>query len=189
MDIRRRLNAKANKLIQTEGYTEIVQLLCDASDEIRRYEKAIEIAGLRIVEQKPPVSAFERFWSAYPCKKGKPVAQKAFRKVEGEFEAIMAGLDAYRRHKPEYADWMHPSTFLNQRRWEDEYDAPVRQQTHDARKDGLALLLQEAKRREADVGQGEVSGNVVQFLPRADLERGDDEGEGGGLSVGSGALF
>lgn len=135
------------------------------------------------------VTPFDQFWSAYPCKKGKPVAEKAFKKVADDFCAIMAGLEQYKQHKPDYADWMHPSTFLNQRRWEDEYDAPVSGQMYDARKDGIALLLNEANRREAHVKQSEIAGNIVQLLPRADMERGGDESESRNVSGGSGNLF
>jgi hypothetical protein len=135
-------------------------------------------------------SKFDVFWAAYPCKKGKALAEKAFKKVSAEYCSIMAGLEQYKRCKPDYADWMHPSTFLNQRRWEDEYEAPqLRGRTYDTRKDGLALLLNEANRREADVGQSEVAGNIVQLIPRADMERGDDEGEARNVFGGSGNLF
>jgi hypothetical protein len=33
----------------------------------------------------------------------------------------MAGLAAYRRGKPEYADWKHPASWLNGERWNDQY--------------------------------------------------------------------
>jgi hypothetical protein len=158
----------------------------DALEALQRRVRELEAAQPARVFA--PMSAFDQFWQAYPCKKGKPVAEKAFKKVAGDFCAIMTGLEAYKRHKPDYADWMHPSTFLNQRRWEDEYDAPATGRTYDTRKDGLALLLQEANRRD-HVEQGQIAGNVVQLVSRADMERRSDEGEGGNLSVGAGPLF
>jgi hypothetical protein len=134
---------------------------------------------------------FDAFWKAYPCKKGKVVAERAFKKVAGDFQAIMSGLEAYKRFKPDYAHWLHPSTFLNQRRWEDEYDEPATGQTYDTRKDGLALFLHEAKIREQDhvAEQALISGNVVQFVRQPQLERRVDESEDGVLLVGSGPLF
>jgi len=68
--------------------------------------------------------AFEQFWEKYPRKVGKRRARPAFNKAWGRARwfDIMAGLDRYKRHKPDYCDWMHPATFLNGRRWEDEYD-------------------------------------------------------------------
>jgi hypothetical protein len=73
------------------------------------------------------VSLFDKFWSAYPRKVAKPEAMKAWIKHKPDAEllaAILKGLEAAKRSK----DWLkddgqfipHPSTWLNQRRWEDE---------------------------------------------------------------------
>lgn len=71
---------------------------------------------------------FEMFWKEYPKKVKKPVALKAWRKEvsakEGLPEIIMTAL---RKHKAQ-EDWVkdggrfipHPSSWLNQRRWEDD---------------------------------------------------------------------
>ena len=139
-----------------------------------------------------PVSqdAFNAFWRAYPRKVARVKAEQAFAKVAQEAPAIMTGLDKYIRHKPDYADWMHPATFLNGRRWEDEYDAPVSLgRTYDARKDGLALFINEAKRHERTAEQANVTGKVVRLLPRPDMERGDDKEQDGDILVGAGPLF
>jgi len=69
------------------------------------------------------VDRFNEFWAAYPRKIGKPAAERAYRKIKpSEHEALMAGLAVWKqdwdeRNQPEYTP--HPSTFLNQRRWED----------------------------------------------------------------------
>ena len=68
--------------------------------------------------------AFDRFWSAWPHKVGKPVAERAFAKVAEEIESILAGVATYIRDKPPDRPWLNPSTFLNGRRWEDA-PAPV----------------------------------------------------------------
>lgn len=174
--------AKAGRFSNMTAQEAMREILCAAANAQGLNDKPLAVPA--------PMSAFDQFWSAYPCKKGKVVAEKAFKKVAGDFCAIMTGLDEYKRHKPDYADWLHPATFLNQRRWEDEYDAPATGRTYNTQKDGLALLLQEANRREAHVtGQGEIAGNVVQFIPGPDMERRSDEGEGRGVSVSSGRLF
>jgi hypothetical protein len=64
-------------------------------------------------------AAFDRFWTPWPHKVGKPVALRAFARVAAEIEAIVAGVDRYIRDKPPDQSWMNPSTFLNGRRWED----------------------------------------------------------------------
>ena len=73
--------------------------------------------------------AFEHdFWAAYPRKAGRPAAMRAWRAIKPQNEAmrdaICDGLELWvqfweaddtpRRYMP------HPSTWLNQRRWEDE---------------------------------------------------------------------
>lgn len=67
---------------------------------------------------------FAEFWQAYPRKVAKPAAEKAWRKVAGDADAIMAGL----RRQSGCDDWQreggrfipHPATWLNGRRWEDD---------------------------------------------------------------------
>lgn len=90
-------------------------------------------------------AAFERFWMAWPNKTGKPAAVKAFFKVWRETDAIIAGVNRYIRDKPADRPWLNPSTFLNQRRWEDQ-PAPVANARAGpaGEKSGVAKLLAEA---------------------------------------------
>lgn len=72
---------------------------------------------------------FADFWSHCPAKVGKLAAQKEYEKARkrgAQHEAIVDGLERYKQHKPAYADWCHPRTFLSQGRWLDEYDEPAR---------------------------------------------------------------
>lgn len=68
---------------------------------------------------------FEAFWRAYPRKVGKFDAMLSYQNARKVATAkdILAGVSGYMAHKPEYADWCHPKTWLNQGRWMDEYDA------------------------------------------------------------------
>lgn len=70
---------------------------------------------------------FERFWKAYPLKKAKTAAIKAWKKINPDkqlAEIIIAAVEKQKR----WEDWIrdngqyipHPSTWLNQGRWEDE---------------------------------------------------------------------
>lgn len=75
---------------------------------------------------------FEQFWTAYPRKVGKPKAKQAFEKAvkdEETFEAVMDGLRRYKNTEQWNRDGIefvpHPTTWLNQRRWEDEIPEPV----------------------------------------------------------------
>ena len=75
------------------------------------------------------VDRFAEFWTAYPRKVAKPEALKAWIKIKPDddtFAAIMAGLAAAKTSR----DWTkddgqfipHPTTWLNQRRWEDQLE-------------------------------------------------------------------
>lgn len=73
-----------------------------------------------------PPSDFDKFWSAYPKKKDKANALKAFKKVQVPIETILAALEKQKKS----ADWIknngqyipYPTTWLNGKRWEDEAD-------------------------------------------------------------------
>lgn len=82
---------------------------------------------------------FSEFWKAYPRKVGKATAEKAWAKLKVTDELHSTILAALEKHKVS-DQWTkdggqyipHPSTWLNQRRWEDELEAaqpeePVRQ--------------------------------------------------------------
>ena len=70
---------------------------------------------------------FEAFWKAYPRKESKPTARKAFEKINPDDELLKKMLSAIEKWK-ETSQWQedggryipHPSTWLNQQRWEDE---------------------------------------------------------------------
>lgn len=76
---------------------------------------------------KPPME-FDSFWQSYPRKVGKQAAMKAYAKAlkSTTHEQIMSGLEELRTQvagkDPQYIP--HPTTWLNQGRWEDE--APSR---------------------------------------------------------------
>lgn len=70
---------------------------------------------------------FAIFWKEYPRKVGKGAAEKIWGKLKGDPEIFKKIIDAVQNQKMGEA-WLkengayipHPSTWLNQRRWEDE---------------------------------------------------------------------
>lgn len=70
------------------------------------------------------MTEFEQFWTRYPRKVGRLVAEQKFKaaRKQATLEDILAGVDRYVASKPEYADWCHPKTWLSQGRWMDEPD-------------------------------------------------------------------
>lgn len=68
---------------------------------------------------------FETFWRSFPRRTGKLAAMREYEKARfmASAEDILAGVERYKKNKPDYADWCHPRTFLYQGRWMDEEDA------------------------------------------------------------------
>ena len=93
---------------------------------------------------------FERFWTAYPRKVGKRNALRAFQRLSAE-DALAAIEDVSIRATRD-PDWTkdggtyvpHPATYLNGRRWEDEWAklaAPVEEYPGQAAAKAEALRL------------------------------------------------
>jgi len=79
--------------------------------------------------ENPCANDFARFWAAYPKKKSKVTAERAFKKIKGvSIDTIITAVESAKQSP----DWMkdngqfipHPATWLNQRRWEDE-ETPI----------------------------------------------------------------
>lgn len=94
--------------------------------------KVVKDRGYGGKETKVEILSFDTFWAAYPKKKAKSDAQKAFAKLTDDDKVkIMPALE---RQKKSY-DWTkdggqyvpYPATWLNGHRWEDEVtEAPAR---------------------------------------------------------------
>lgn len=109
--------------------------ICDADSQNLRTDnyKFINSSNKDIEKEKDSTNVlskekenFDAFWSAYPKKKDKANAQKAFRKVDVPIEVLLKAIEKQKKT----ADWQkengkfipYPSTWLNGRRWEDEAD-------------------------------------------------------------------
>jgi len=66
---------------------------------------------------------FLAFWEAYPAKVGKKAAWKAWKAAKDRppLASILASLARYIAAKPADRDWCHPTTWINQGRWDDEH--------------------------------------------------------------------
>ena len=76
---------------------------------------------------KRTTQLFDRFYSAYPRKVSKSPALKAFTKLNPDdnlFDVIMVALEIHKKNWTDPQFIPHPSTWLNQRRWEDEFPVP-----------------------------------------------------------------
>jgi hypothetical protein len=77
-------------------------------------------------------SRFDRFWSAYPLKKSKGQAERAFAKLNPDdilLGRMVRALQQQIQHRERMRavgqfvpEWKHPSTWINARAWEDELE-------------------------------------------------------------------
>lgn len=77
-----------------------------------------------IIHSGDAMDDFNRFWQAYPRRVAKAAARREFAKaiLKAPIESILAGVEAYKRNKPDYQDWAHARTWLYNERWEDEWE-------------------------------------------------------------------
>ena len=76
------------------------------------------------------LTPFIEFWQAYPNKKAKGAVEKKYQKIDADtHQMIMLAIDAQKRMRRELektgkfcADWKHPTTWLNQQCWLDEFE-------------------------------------------------------------------
>lgn len=81
-----------------------------------------------------PAAAFDAFWRAYPRKVGKDSAQRSFDRAitKATVQQIMTGLQRYATKcvsdKTETKFIVHPTTWLNQGRWDDDEESGAAEQ-------------------------------------------------------------
>lgn len=117
----------------------IVANNCDASKvainvgtHIRVEERRGEEKRYISASSDAPLGRFEKWYSAYPCKKSKAKAILAFKKINPDDAMLQRMIDAIAEQQAErdakhssgafVPSWPHASTWLNARRWEDEPD-------------------------------------------------------------------
>ena len=83
------------------------------------------------------VGGFDEFWQAYPRKESKQSAVKAFNKIKPNTDLVAVMINALEIQKKS-EQWQkdkgqfipHPSTWLNQRRWEDELEQKTQEEIY-----------------------------------------------------------
>ena len=121
----------------TNALAESNQPIPDINTDIEKKEipKGISKESLTVFDE----TSFARFWKAYPKKKDRANAEKAFRKVKVPVSVLINALekqkrsDEWQRDNGKYIPY--PSTWLNGKRWEDETDGQTPQKpVNDRRK-------------------------------------------------------
>ena len=114
--------ARLKQGLSTRVENENVNINTDIND---KEDKKRESEGKEKIT--PLDERFNSFWSAYPKKVGKAYAEQCFKKLKPTAELTQKMLDAISEQKKS-AEWTrdngqyipHPSTWLNQGRWDDE---------------------------------------------------------------------
>ena len=115
--------------LNSDGPTTGLRPSCDGPTTVVR--RPTEERGESLDKTKnfrPNRASFDFFWKAYPKKKSKAQATKAWAKLRVDdqlFDEIMAGLGRAKLFDKRFKDpdyTPHPSTWLNARGWEDEPD-------------------------------------------------------------------
>lgn len=101
---------------------------------VKQCHTVLPVFGTVTETETDQLDGFQTFWSAYPKKAGKPAAARAWKAahINGELSAVLEDV-ANRAASP---DWQkeggkyipHPTTYINQRRWEDENPSAAPQQ-------------------------------------------------------------
>lgn len=103
-----------------------------SQDCSRNYSRNCSPLINNTIQNIPPISpkGFSEFWAAYPRKAGKGAAEKAWAKLKADdalTETILAAIEKHKtsdQWKKDGGKYIpHPSTWLNQRRWEDEVES------------------------------------------------------------------
>ena len=73
--------------------------------------------------------SFEQFYNAYPRKVGRYTAEKSFKRLSTKdklnaYNGLKSYIQYWKAVETEKQFIPHPSTFINQKRWEDEIDIP-----------------------------------------------------------------
>jgi len=82
--------------------------------------------------QPSALSRFDEFWKAYPKKKNKGQAEKAFKRINGtSIDTLLSAIELAKK-SPEWTKdngkyIPYPATWLNAKGWEDELDEPEQQ--------------------------------------------------------------
>ena len=116
-----------------KGFIEISKPCTDSVQNCTNFHTAtheIEIEIEKEIETERGVR-FENFWKIYPKKVGKGAAKKSFEKINPPqelFEKMLTAIDRWKKSQAWKKDGgqyiPYPATWLNQGRWDDEFENP-----------------------------------------------------------------
>jgi len=113
-----------------KGIFEIYEARMDANGEVLDLDSTIEEAYNWAISKENTGGGdvmFDLFWDAYPRKVGKKTARAKFLKLSGDNQSTaISMINRYKIYAQMYgADFLHPSTYINQERFLDDDLAAV----------------------------------------------------------------
>ena len=96
---------------------------------------------------------FDEFYKLYPRKVGRFMAKKSFNKLSKRerllaYDGLINYIKFWEHNKTEKQFIPHPSTFINQKRWEDELDLP---KTKEKKSKDTAFEVKEFRRKHKEL--------------------------------------
>lgn len=123
-------------------------------ENLKSENLALKNNNIKEDNRKDIIDAFEKFWSVYPRKVGKAAAFKAFEKAAKKREPsyIIAYVITWCNlgNLPEMQYIPHPTTWLNQERWNDDLSAVARSSNASAIAADIISRAAELSRKELE---------------------------------------
>lgn len=105
------------RLLSCNGDVTVTGVTCNATDIDKDIDKEKDIDKDKDKEE----TDFDLFWKLYDYKKSKPTAERAWKKLKKtDIANLLKAIPDYVASTPDKQFRKHPSTYINQRCWEDE---------------------------------------------------------------------
>ena len=116
---------------------------------------------------------FDEFYKLYPRKVGRFMANKSFKKLSRRdkmlaYDGLLNYIGFWEHNKTEKQFIPHPSTWINQRRWEDEIELPKtkEQKSKNIDEEVIAFRKQQQKLLEDSADESDIKDALSGFLGR-----------------------
>tara|TARA_R100001594_G_scaffold77470_1_gene112077 strand:+ start:197 stop:604 length:408 start_codon:yes stop_codon:yes gene_type:complete len=116
---------------------------------------------------------FDEFYKLYPRKVGRFMANKSFKKLSRRdkmlaYDGLLNYIRFWEHNKTEKQFIPHPSTWINQRRWEDEIELPKtkEQKSKNIDEEVIAFRKQQQKLLEDSADESDIKDALSGFLGR-----------------------
>lgn len=121
---------------------------------------------------------FEKFYKLYPRKVGRFMASKSFKKLSSDdkvlaYNGLLNYIKFWKYNKTEKQFIPHPSTWLNQRRWEDELDLPksAKEKSKDIRSEVIQYRKKQKELLDNSADTDDIKDALSGFLGKGKWKR------------------